>query len=107
MSEQTIVDVLEQDHVWVRSDGTAVRLDALDPSEARSVLASLKQRASLLWFAAMWREDRRYIGRDVIAADIVSPVHWLDDRPLVRGLERAVRLGARRSAPMQAFATTA
>lgn len=92
MNEQTIVDVLEQDHHWVRGDGSAVPVRALRPTEARSILGSLQQRASLLWFAAMWRADRRYIDRDVLAADVVSPTHWLQDRPLVQALQRVAWL---------------
>jgi hypothetical protein len=95
MTEQTIVDVLEQDHHWLRGDGSSVPVEQLDPTEAESILTSLRERASLLWFAAMWRADRTYVTEDVLAADIVSPAHWLEDRPLVLGLDRAVRLGRR------------
>jgi hypothetical protein len=96
MIEQTIVDVLEQDDQWLRSDGSSVRVEHLDPGEAESILTSLRERASLLWFAAMWRADRRYVTSDVLAADLVSPTHWLANRPLVHSLERVVRVGARR-----------
>jgi hypothetical protein len=112
MTEQTIVDVLEQERHWVRRDGSSVLVDALDPSEAQTVLTSLQERASLLWFAAMWRADRSYTARDVPAANVVSPLHWLDDRPLVQSLQRVVRRAGRRAGSLtsvdrQAFATPA
>ena len=112
MSEQTIVDVLEQDRHWVRRDGSSVAVEALDPSEAQTVLATLRERASLLWFAAMWRDDRSYLSGDVLAADIVSPAHWLEDRPLVQSLHRVVRRAGGRGGNVtplvpQAYATPA
>lgn len=97
MTEQTIVDVLEQDRHWVRRDGSSVLVENLDPSQALAILTSLQERASLLWFAAMWRADRSYTARDVPAANVVSPTHWLDDRPLVQSLQRVVRRAGRRS----------
>jgi hypothetical protein len=115
MIEATIVDVLEQDDHWLRGDGSLVPLSDLDSSEAASVLTTLLQRASLLWFAAMWRADRRYVQSEVPAANIVSPVDWLEDRPLVRSLRQLVYLGNSRSvglapappASLDGLATTA
>jgi hypothetical protein len=112
MTEQTIVEVLEQDRHWIRRDGSSVLVEALDPSEAQTVLTSLRERASLLWFAAMWRADRSYTAQDVLAADIVSPYHWLEARPLVQSLQRVVRRaggrsGTLRSMVAQGYATSA
>lgn len=92
MPGPTIVDLLEQDHHWLRADGTLVPLHALDRPEAGAVLSSLEERASLLWFAAMWRADRRYVRPDVAALDVVSPQHWLRARPLVGALRSHLRL---------------
>lgn len=98
----SLLETLQQDVMWYGQDGYPYRIDAMEQAHRVNVLAFLRRRATNLHTRWVWREERVmldapdqvfnawYAERCRMIED--HSLEWLNRRPLVRALERAVRL---------------
>lgn len=95
-------ETLEQEEMWYGEDGYPYRVAEMEQSHRHNVLRFLRRRAKNLYMRKEWREFRDLLDApdDVVNSFIqesarsirCDPLEWLNSRPLVRSLERHIRL---------------
>jgi hypothetical protein len=92
-----LIDSLEQDEFWFGQDARPYRIKDMEQRHRLNVLAMLRRRAESLYDHKQWLDfgDLRNAPDEVMDAYYAElpqdPLKWINSRPLVIAMEKAVR----------------
>lgn len=97
-----IFKTLEQETMWYGQDGYPYRIEDMEQSHRINVVNFLRRRAVHMYERKLWREFRQMEGapEDVFDQWMTQnerslpqgPEDWLNSTPLIRALERAIKV---------------
>lgn len=98
--KMSVLDLLDQDKIWVTREGQTLTLEEMEPSHRRNTLALLRRKAfslNLLYFTRYFggygpSGEMAQLAFDHAADEFIdqNPKEWLEEQPLVRRLAALV-----------------